>query len=363
MARLFGEAQMARTTAYFTTTDEDHDVYHNQDDCPTGSKILAKNRSSGDIGSRSLCAQCAKHGYGHYDTWLSEQEAQGEAACKKEAEALQKLTAQRDAARAREDAYGHLQTQFDEIANQRKALESNKNRTAEENEKLASLKVQYNELYQKLQSMAAQHTTDSNDLVRLEGGKTDESGKLDEGQIKRRRKALDRLESNKARYGEAAARLAAAHAAAVAGRSDPEKVELIADVVMNEARGEDPYIKKCLAYAYLNLTKGDLRPPRGAEISNFTRSEKRFNDPDEGDQVKYIRSVADSLEAVRARLDEPKSDPTHGANHWASPKSMSKKRRAEYESKSGEYEWLNRAVKIPMKDIPDETFTFWKTDD
>ncbi|MBY9051499.1 hypothetical protein K7462_29920, partial [Pseudomonas fluorescens] len=153
---------------------------------------------------------------------------------------------------------------------------------------LASIKVQYNDLYGKLQSMAAQHKTDSDDLVRLEGGKTDENGEIDQGQIKRHQNTLDALESQKARYGDASTRLAAAHTAAIAGRDDPEAVELVADVVMNEARGQSPYVKKCLAYAYLNLTKGHLRAPEGAEISDFTRSEKRFDDPLEGDQVKYI---------------------------------------------------------------------------
>lgn len=351
---------MARTAPYFTRTHEDPAVYHNQDDCPDGTQILGDNKVVDDPVNRSLCSMCAKRGYGHYTDWLATHTEDAAEHLDKKLAALQKRVHGRDEALSRIKAYDEESAEFAEIKAKRKALENKGKLTDEEAATLGALKERYGELYAALQAKAVQHKKDLDALKRLEG----DEARHDEGQIKRAEAEVEVARRSRANCEEAATGLAKAHAAAIHGRSDPEKVELIADVVMNEARGQDPYVKKCLAYAYLNLTGGELRPPRGAEISYFTRSNIRFDDPKEGDPVQYIKSVAESLDAVRERLDDPnpeKTDPTGGANHWASPKKLSAKKRQEYDTKTGSYSWLNGAKKIVLKEIPEETFTFFKT--
>lgn len=46
--------------AYWTNTDEEPDVYHTDDDCSEGEKILPENREEGDPpAGRRLCEVCA----------------------------------------------------------------------------------------------------------------------------------------------------------------------------------------------------------------------------------------------------------------------------------------------------------------
>lgn len=50
--------KMAKVTPYHSSNPRDPDVYHDQNDCPTGQQIPVSNRVSGTGGHRK-CKHCA----------------------------------------------------------------------------------------------------------------------------------------------------------------------------------------------------------------------------------------------------------------------------------------------------------------
>lgn len=48
---------MSKVSPYHSTNPSDPDVYHDHDDCPSGSQIPARNRASGTGGYRR-CRTC-----------------------------------------------------------------------------------------------------------------------------------------------------------------------------------------------------------------------------------------------------------------------------------------------------------------
>ncbi|MGX5679973.1 hypothetical protein [Schumannella luteola] len=49
---------MAKVSAYYSTNPSDPDVYHDQDNCPSGQQIPSYNRASGTNGYPK-CKHCA----------------------------------------------------------------------------------------------------------------------------------------------------------------------------------------------------------------------------------------------------------------------------------------------------------------
>jgi hypothetical protein len=352
---------MGRIRAYYTTKHEDKPVYHDQDNCREGVQILGDNRSEAEEGlsGRSLCETCAELGYHTYTRWLATNGKTALEALKNKQGDLDGFKDEEAKCKAVVEKYEADRTTLAALKAQREELQSKSPLTAEDQAQLATLKKQYNELYNKHQQESVGYNKARDRLVFLDGNEA----KGDIGKIRRTEAELAVVQKEATGLDEAATKLTDAREAALKGQK-AEEVEVLADVVMNEARGQDPFIKKCVAYAYLNLTGGVRRAPLPEDkISYFTRSENRFGDPKEGDPRKYIMNVADSLDAVRQRLNDPNyatTDPTRGANRWASPANMSQEVRQQYNTKTGTYDWLNGAEKILVDDIPEETFTFYK---
>jgi RHS repeat-associated protein len=108
---------------------------------------------------------------------------------------------------------------------------------------------------------------------------------------------------------------------------------LLGNIIYNEAGVHNKASKVAIAYAYLNRTGGNVRRPRGSEISHFFDLKSRFAQVDRqakhdkvnpvGARESFLTNLRASIEAAEIRINEPAaqaSDPTQGARHWISPR-------------------------------------------
>ena len=294
-----------------------------------------------------------------YDDWLDKEIKSGEAKVKTTGEALDALKEQKKGAETRlteiGTELGKLEKKQQDIAAKRKPLESKKTkRTDKEEKELNTLKKE------------------NNALVKQKTSLTSEKGKLESKVIK----LSEKIELKKAALSNAKTDLASvkklksdfdsAYAAATS-KLPTADVELLTDIVMNEARDTSSATKKAIAYAYTNdaahhMKGGHVAPPptKGSgTISHFAAgvTETRFKKST--DKEEYIGQIIDSLDASRTRLADTKtaSDPTSGATNWVSPDAPGMKTKYPPDGLPG---WTKSMTKITVTGIPAGQFTFFK---
>jgi hypothetical protein len=106
------------------------------------------------------------------------------------------------------------------------------------------------------------------------------------------------------------------------GKAHGEDLLNLANIIFNEAGKVNRTAKVAVAYAWLNRTRGVMREPKGAEISDYKSLLERWNGLDDTARLTFLQSFTVSLSAARQRLrdaEPAKNDPTRGATHWVSP--------------------------------------------
>jgi len=143
-----------------------------------------------------------------------------------------------------------------------------------------------------------------------------------------------------------------------------DQIFTLANVVNNEAGTSNSKAKEAIAYAYLNMTGGTVREPKGAEISHYEKLNTRFSGMTDSDKYAFLPNFTQSMEAAGKRLSDSNptaNDPTSGADHWVSPSGLPKSSKTGYylRKKYGTYfpDWA-RANNDPQtnKYIKDGTF-------
>jgi hypothetical protein len=294
-----------------------------------------------------------------YDDWLDTQIQTGEASVISKTEALKSSKDQlsKDSTRLTEIAKEttDLDKQRKVFADKRKPLETKKTKlTAKEAKELKALKMQNTKLVEKLNKLNTEKGKLESAVIRLketitrqEAGLVKEKGNLDE--------LKDLKKSFNTAYTNATAKLPKAD------------VELLTDVVMNEARDSSSLAKKAIAYAYTNDAKTHMSgghvampPTSGAgAISHFSAGVTETRFARTTDKAEYIEQVISSLDASSVRLaDKANSgDPTGGATNWVSPDAPGMKKTF---PPDGLPSWTKTMTKITVKGIPPGEFTFFK---
>jgi RHS repeat-associated protein len=294
-----------------------------------------------------------------YDDWLNKQITAGEAEVKKEAGELETNKQEKKHAAERlleiDAEKTDLEQQKKEVAAQRKPLESKKTkRTAQEEAELKKLKEQNTKLVGQLNQLSKVKGELDSRMIIL-------NAKIPQQQ-KELADASSRLDAHKklkkdfdAAYAKATVKLPTAD------------VELLTDIVMNEARDASPAAKTAIAYAYTNDAKhhmkgGHVAPPpkTGAgSISHYSAgvTETRFNKST--DKAGYIGQIIESLEASRQRLADTKNtgDVTQGATNWVSPDAPGMKTKY---PPDGLPSWAKSMTQIIVPGVPAGVFTFLK---
>lgn len=294
-----------------------------------------------------------------YDDWLDAQIKTGEASVKSKTKALKssKDELSKDSARLTEISKEKidLERQKKDVADKRKPLETKKTKlTDKEAKELKVLKMQNSKLVEKLNKLNTEKGKLESAVIRLkekitrqEAGLVSAQSNLDE--LKDLKKSFDTA------YTKATAKLPKAD------------VELLTDVVMNEARDSSSLAKKAIAYAYTNDAKTHMSgghvampPTSGAgSISHFSAGVTETRFAKTSDKAEYIEQVIGSLDASMARLADTANtgDPTGGATNWVSPDAPGMKKK--YPS-DGLPSWTKAMTKITVKGIPPGEFTFFK---
>jgi RHS repeat-associated protein len=291
-----------------------------------------------------------------YDDWLDKHISAGEADVKKKEKALEDnkdAKAEADARLQEIDVEKKaLDKQKTDIAAKRKPLEHKKTkRTKAEDKELKALKAENSKVVGQLRTLSAEAGRLKSKLIRLNA-----KIPLQEAGLKSARAELASLKHLKAQFD-------AAYAKATA-KSPTADVELLTDLVMNEARDSGPTSKKAIAYAYTNDTAHHMKgghvafPPgvgKSGHISHFSAgvTETRFRRST--NKTAYIGQIIESIEASHTRLIDTKNtgDLTTGATNWVSPDAL---RKLGIPIPS----WTKGMTKIIVPGIPAGEFTFYK---
>jgi hypothetical protein len=230
-------------------------------------------------------------------------------------------------------------------------LKSQKHLTAAEKAELKGIPAQNNKLVKQLAAVHNAINADNKGIADVNSKIAVENRRLAAAQ-----KHVASLTTLKSKFDTAYNNATKAH-----GKAD---VELLTDVVMNEARDNNVQAKEAIAYAYPHDTKhhgsiGALKTPKTkgpGSISFFRGAEKRFTG-DTGQKEGYIGNVIDSLDSVNKRLGDPtdKNDPTQGATNWVSPVFLKKQF-----PPNGIPGWANSMTQITVKGVDPGDFTFLK---
>jgi len=101
----------------------------------------------------------------------------------------------------------------------------------------------------------------------------------------------------------------------------------MADIAYNEAAGLPKTTMETIIHGYLNKTGDNYREPEGAEISHFKNHHEEFDSLSTTEQLIFINSYMNAIEASVSTLtthNRPENDLANGAKHWVSPKSLPK---------------------------------------
>jgi RHS repeat-associated protein len=294
-----------------------------------------------------------------YDEWLNKQITSSTAEVGKKAKDLKDSNKEKkntDDRLLKIDAEKKvLEGQKQTVAAKRKPLESKKTElTKQEAKELKELKTQNTKLVGQLNNLNAEKGRLESAVIRLES-----KIKLQEKGLKSATGELDTLKDLKKKFD-----LAYTNAIAKLPKAD---VELLTDIVMNEARDTSPTAKKAIAYAYTNDPTHHMKgghvtspPTTGAgAISHFSPgvTETRFNKA--ADKAAYIGQIIESLEASRERLADTKNtgDPTQGSTNWVSPDAPGMKTKY---PPDGIPAWARSMTKVIVPGVPAGIFTFFK---
>ena len=256
-----------------------------------------------------------------YDDWLDAQIQSGETSVKTKSEALKsnKDELAKDSARLSEIAKetADVENQRKEVAKNRKPFETKKAKlTEKEVKELKALKQQNTKLVEKLSKLNVEKGKLESAVIRL-----NEKIGLQESSLKTAEVSLKDLKDLKKRFDTAYTK-----ATAKIPKAD---VELLTDIVMNEASATSPLAKKAIAYAYTNDAKTHMSgghvamPPRrgSGSISHFSAGVTETRFAKASGKTIYIEQVIESLDASSARLADTTNanDPTGGKDRWVSP--------------------------------------------
>lgn len=290
-----------------------------------------------------------------YDDWLDKHISAAEADVKKKGEELDASKDEKAKADKRlveiDVEKKSLEKQRKEIAAKRKPLESKKTkRTKAEDKELKELKAKNTALVQQLGKLGTEEGKLKSKVISLNA-----KIPVQEAGLKSAKAKLDSLKDLKKKFD-------AAYAKATA-KSPTADVELLTDLVMNEARDTSPTSKKAIAYAYTNDTAHHMKgghvapPPKtgSGRISHYSAgvTETRFKSSK--NQAAYIGQIIESLEATHERLIDTKNtgDLTTGATNWVSPDALAKMGKTIPV-------WTKGMTKIIVAGIPAGEFTFYK---
>jgi RHS repeat-associated protein len=258
-----------------------------------------------------------------------------------------------------------LEGQRSSVKQERDPLEKKKTkRTDAENKRLNELKRENTRIVNALNELSAEKGRLDSEIKRLEEKIPLQAKSLKDAQTK-----LNDLKNLKQQFDSAFAK-------AVNGK-DQSDVEILTDVVMNEANASSKLAKKAIAYAYTNNPKGKAgshvalppKPERNKPgfISHFwdttdsagqpNPTEDNFND--DPNKPGFIGRIIDALDVVDSRLSDPRNnnDPTSGAVNWVSPGVPIM---VEKYGPSGLPSWTKGMHKVVVPGIPAGEFTFFR---
>lgn len=294
-----------------------------------------------------------------YDDFLDKQIKAGEKEVAKDTKKLADSKKEKAAADKRladiaiEEA--KLNKEKKDIAAKRLPLETKKTKlTKKEAADLKELKKKNTKVVNAQTKLSTEKANLKSDLIRLAKDIPDQEAELkkDSGRVKDLKdlkKAFDDA------YSKATAKLPKAD------------VEMLTDIVMNEARDSNTTAKKAIAYAYTNDAKHHMKkghptaPPSTGPggISHFSVgvTETRFKATT--DKEGYIGQIIQSLDASRERLADTKStgDISKGATNWVSPGAPGMK--TTYPP-DGLPSWARAMTQITVKGVDSDDFTFLK---
>jgi RHS repeat-associated protein len=292
-----------------------------------------------------------------YDDWLAKQIASETTALTGQKQALRTMetnkTDDQNKIAADQAQVSALENKRSQVMAQRKTLESKKTKlTTAEAAKLKSLKKENTKLVKEISSLKLDISKLKEDLTRLDT------------QIKHQQSAIARTDAHLKDLTNLKNTLDQKYQS-VSTKQGKANTELLADIVMNEARDSSSKAKEAVAYAYVNRHGGRVEAPKNkSEISHFHAgvTEKRFQtrfDPNANKSVattndekeQYVKQITESLGAVDTRLDDlaNKNDPTQGATHWISPRYL-----------SSTPSWTQSMTAVTVPGVPARDFTFYK---
>ena len=295
-----------------------------------------------------------------YDDWLNKETKAAGASEKEKKEDLETSKDKKKSDEERLKEIGAEETQLEAkrkaVADKRKPLQSKKTKLDDKEAKeLKDLKRQNNELVESLEKLSEEKGSLESEVIRL-----DEKIPLQEASLKTASAYLKKISDLKTKFDTA-------YSAATA-KAPKAEVELLADIVMNEARDASAAAKSAIAYAYTNDAAHHMKdghvampPTKGSgTISHFAAgvTEQRFAATT--DKAEYIGQIAESLDASRKRLADKagRGDPTQGATHWVSPDADGMKTKFPPDGIPG---WAKKMTQIKnVPGVPAGTFTFFK---
>ncbi len=294
-----------------------------------------------------------------YDDWLNKQISANEADVKQK---TANLNANKTAKKGSQD-------RLVEIEGEKTTLQAEKKAVADKRKPLESKKTKLSKQEAKeLKELKTKNTKIVGRLTKLQT----EKGQLDSkvisltGKIKQQESGLANATANLESVKDLKTKFDTTYAKAIA-KLPKADVELLTDIVMNEARDTNVTAKTAIAYAYTNDTAhhmkgGHVAPPpkKGSgSISHFsaTVTESRFKAS--SDKASYIGQIIESLEASQKRLTDTANtgDPTKGATNWVSPDAPGMKTKF---PPNGIPSWAQSMTQIIAPGVPAGVFTFFK---
>jgi RHS repeat-associated protein len=294
-----------------------------------------------------------------FDDWLAGEVASSEKAVTQATNALNVLKEEKTATEGRlseiDAQLSKLTETKNSIAASRKPLESKPTkRTADEEKQRQSLRNQNNEIVAQMTQLSKEKAKLASTNIRLGEKIIQQEAVLNNEKVN-----LKFIKTVKANYEKA-------YAKATKGLSKEaiSDLEILTNVVMNEAGNYDDTAKGAIASAHLNDKKyhmnaaGHLITPSdtgNGGISHYSDTASGKNFEAATNKADYIVHLTESIAVAHGRLDKtkPVTDPTGGATRWVSPDAM----KALGIKMPG---WTKKMTEVIVPGIPKGTFTFYR---
>jgi RHS repeat-associated protein len=295
-----------------------------------------------------------------FDKWLTDEVGKKQTIADNTTKELNGLKTEKTATQDRlakiDSETQKLQAEKTKVAAARAPLDNKKTkRTAQEEQERKSLIKRNNEIAARMTELSTEKGTLSSKAIRL-----DEKITLKQAALDNATAALTYINKVKADFDKA-------YSAATKGLSAEDKsdLQILTDVVMNEAGSNSKAAKEAVASAHLNdkvfhVKAGHLITPsdsgKDGSISHYseTSSGKKFEK--DKDKAGYITHFTESLMVAKGRLDKttPVTDPTGGATRWVSPDALKA-------LGLPIPDWTLRMTTVPQPaGVPAGQFTFYK---